>query len=302
MPAIYVEIDIRCAMEDLWGKTQLPELHQQWDMRFTDIEYLPRPDTSQPQRFLYKTRIGFGLNIAGEGESVGNQESNGSRTSALKFWSKDPKSLIREGSGYWQYIPIPGGIRFLTRYDYTTRFGWAGRLLDAAVFRPMLGWATAWSFDRLRLWLEKNIDPAVSLRQSLIHAISRISVALIWIYHGLVPKLLFRNRDEATILLAGGLAPEYLTTAFWVIGLAEIALGLALLVAWNARILLILTVVLMIAALISVAAQTPAYIVGAFNPVTLNFGVIALSIIGLLSSRDLPSAGRCRRKKGETTT
>src|SRR5262245_58104675 len=116
MPAIYVEIDIRCSMEDLWKRTQTPELHQQWDLRFTDIEYLPRPDPAQPQRFLYKTRIGFGLNVSGEGESVGTHESNGSRSSALKFWSTDPKSLIRQGSGYWQYIPLPNGIRFLTWY------------------------------------------------------------------------------------------------------------------------------------------------------------------------------------------
>jgi DoxX-like family len=301
MPGIYVEIDIRCAMEDLWAKTQLPDLHQQWDLRFTDIEYLPRPDVSQPQRFLYKTRIGFGVNIAGEGESVGNQESNGSRTSALKFWSKDRKSLIREGSGYWQYIPIPGGVRFLTWYDYATRFAGPGRLLDAVLFRPMLGWATAWSFDRLRLWLEKNIDPAVSLRQGLIYGISRLVVAFVWIYHGLVPKLLFADRDEATMLLAGGLAPEHLTTAFRVIGLAEIAFGLVLLAAWRAGILFVLTIVLMIVALVAVALRTPDYLAAAFNPVTLNIAMITLSSIGLLSARDLPSAARCKRKRVEDT-
>ena len=99
MSGIYVEIDIHCSMDDLWARTQTPQLHQQWDLRFTDIEYLPRPDPTQPQRFLYKTRIGFGLNIAGEGESVGTHESNGSRTSALKFWSDDSKSLIQAGFG-----------------------------------------------------------------------------------------------------------------------------------------------------------------------------------------------------------
>ena len=28
-----------------------------------------------------------------------------------------------------------------------------------------MGWATAWSFDRLRLWLEEGIDPATSAAQ-----------------------------------------------------------------------------------------------------------------------------------------
>ncbi len=50
---IYVEIHIQGDMDELWQKTQQPDLHQQWDLRFTDIEYLPRPDVAQPQRFLY---------------------------------------------------------------------------------------------------------------------------------------------------------------------------------------------------------------------------------------------------------
>jgi uncharacterized membrane protein YphA (DoxX/SURF4 family) len=297
MPGIYVEIDIHCSMEGLWEKTQTPHLHRQWDLRFTAIEYLPRPDATQPQRFLYTTRVGFGLNIAGEGESVGTHESDGSRTSALKFWSDDWKSLIKVGSGYWQYIPVPGGIRFLTWYDYTTRFGFAGRLLDTIFFRPMLGWATAWSFDRLRLWLEQNREPAVSFRQSLIYGISRIAVAFVWIYHGLIPKLLFTHHDEFDILLASGFPPQHVNTAVMIAGFAEIALGILLLVAWRVRALLVVTIALMIVALISVAIPAPEYLVATFNPVTLNVLVIVLSAIGLIAGKDLPSARRCRRRK-----
>src|SRR5262245_17902767 len=110
---------MHCAMEDLWAKTQMPEFHRRWDLRFTDIEYLARPDASEPQRFLYATRIGFGLRIVGAGETLGSHESDGSRSSALRFWSADSKSLIQEGSGYWKYIPTADGIRFLTWYDYS---------------------------------------------------------------------------------------------------------------------------------------------------------------------------------------
>jgi hypothetical protein len=96
---IYVEIFIRAPMEDLWQKTQEPKLHERWDLRFSRIDYLPRqPD--EPQRFLYSTRIGAGIRIDGEGESTGEHDgASGQRTSALKFWSKDPKSLIEVGSG-----------------------------------------------------------------------------------------------------------------------------------------------------------------------------------------------------------
>ena len=160
---IYVEIFIHADLDDVWRVTQTPELHTRWDLRFTDIRYLPRTDPSVPQRFLYETRLGFGLRIQGEGETIATHVgAAGARTSSLRFWSDDPKSLIRVGSGYWQYIPEPGGVRFLTRYQYATRFGLIGRVLNAAVFEPLLGWATAWSFDRLRLWLEDGLDPGVA--------------------------------------------------------------------------------------------------------------------------------------------
>ena len=122
--SIYVEIRIQGTADEVWRLTQTPDLHVRWDLRFTDIEYLPHSDQAQPQRFLYATRIGFGLAIRGNGETVGQRNlSNGERTSALKFWSDDPKSLIREGAGYWRYIPNNDCVRFFTSYDYRVRFG-----------------------------------------------------------------------------------------------------------------------------------------------------------------------------------
>src|ERR1700720_1407668 len=206
--SIYVEILVRGGLDDLWSLTQRPELHRRWDLRFSDIEYLPRPDESLPQRFLYTTRIGFGLAIRGWGESTGVREAGGgTRTSALRFWSADPKSLIREGSGYWRYVPVPGGVRFLTRYDYRTRFGLAGRLLDRALFRPLLGWATAWSFDRLRLWIEREIDPRAALRRGLLDLAVRLGLASVLLGHGLVSMLIDRSPGALRLLVAAGLTP-----------------------------------------------------------------------------------------------
>lgn len=62
---IYVERLIDAPMERLWNATQRPEIHVRWDLRFTEIDYLPRAAENDPQRFLYATRIGFGLRIAG---------------------------------------------------------------------------------------------------------------------------------------------------------------------------------------------------------------------------------------------
>jgi hypothetical protein len=294
---IYVELFIRGTMDDLWQQTQTPALHQRWDLRFSDIEYLPHPDEAQPQQFRYTTRLGFGLCIHGEGETVGSHDGEkGSRTSALKFWSTDPKSLILNGSGYWKYVPQPGGVRFLTWYDYQTRFAVMGHLFDRVIFRPLIGWATAWSFDRLRLWIEKGIDPGVSLRSSLIHAMARTVIAFIWLYHGLIPKLIFLSQDEVALLTNSGFLPDAARVAVRLLGIGEIVLGLAMLVGWHWRWLFLVNVGLLCLATLGVIITSPQYLIEAFNPITLNLTTITLALIGLAISSDLPSARHCARR------
>lgn len=290
--SIYVEIRIRAPLDAIWLATQDPALHQRWDLRFTEIAYLPRTDEAQPQRFLYATRIGFGLHIRGEGETVGTRDAGDARTSALKFWSDDTKSLIREGSGYWQYIPTDDGVRFLTWYDYRTRFGIAGATADV-VFRPVMRWATAWSFDRLRLWLERDIPPEVSLQRSVVHAVVRAGLVFIFAWHGLVPKLLAQHADEITMLADAGIPATSMVLALRVMGFAELMWALVLLVSWRARWTLAATGGAMLVALIAVAIRSPRYLTAAFNPVTLNIAVSLLALVGWLVCRDLPSASHC---------
>ena len=295
--SIYVEILIRAPMEALWERTQDPKLHELWDLRFSRIEYLPRRDETEPQRFRYSTRVGFGLEIDGDGESVGQRDlPDGSRSSALKFSSAHPLSLISEGSGYWKYIPTPDGIRFLTRYDYQTRFGWLGKLVDRLAFRPLMGWATAWSFDRLRLWVESGIPPSQTLRQTRIHAVGRLALAAIFAYHGLVPKLLGPHPDELAMLQDAGVAVEHLAVAANALGVAEVLFSMALIVFWRRRWPAALCIALATLATAGVAAFSPSYLGAAFNPVSLNLAMACLAAIDLLALPNLPTAARCRRR------
>jgi uncharacterized membrane protein YphA (DoxX/SURF4 family) len=294
---VYVEILVRAPMDALWAHTQTPALHERWDLRFSRIEYLAKLHETEPQRFRYATRIGFGLDVSGEGETVGHRDlTDGSRSSSLKFWSSEPLSIIREGSGYWKYIPSGDGIRFLTWYDYRTRFGGPGALFDRLIFRPLIGWATAWSFDRLRLWLERGVEPARALRQTLVHVIARIALAAVFVYQGVVPKLLARHADEIAMLGDAGISIARSSIALNVIGIAELALAAALLVAWRQRWPVIVCVLSMVVATAAVALHSPRFFQAAFNPFALNVAVAALAIIDLLVLADMPSAARCLRR------
>ncbi|WP_030789421.1 hypothetical protein [Streptomyces sp. NRRL S-920] len=174
--SLYIEARIRADLDDLWARTQEPGSHQRWDLRFTEIAYLPCRE-GEPQHFRYATRVLPFLTIAGTGVSAGERRRpDGTRTSALRFASPHPLSLLEEGSGYWRYVPAPDGdgIRFLTGYDYRPRWGRFGAAVDRAFVRPLMGWATAWSFDRLRLWLERDITPERALLNALADVVLRV--------------------------------------------------------------------------------------------------------------------------------
>lgn len=152
--SIYVETVIAAPIERVWELTQDPDEHVRWDVRFSRITpTTPTPDGGT--RFRYTRRVPF-RTVAGDGVSIGEaRRPDGSRTSALRFATTDPLSPIRSGRGYWRYVPDGERVRFVTGYDYAP--GW-GRVLDRAA-RPLLGWATAWSFDRLRIWAEGGQAP-----------------------------------------------------------------------------------------------------------------------------------------------
>jgi len=302
MPArpIYVETRIAADLDRVWSATQDPAQHRQWDLRFTEIDYLPKSSPEAPQQFLYATRIGFGARIEGRGESVGTLEKNGERTSALRFWSDDLKSLIREGSGYWKYQPLDGGVRFFTRYDYDVRFGAAGRAFDRLCFRPLLGRATAWSFDCLRIWLEHGTPPPASIAATAACATGRIALAATWIYQGLVPKLLFPDTGELEILRASGAFPGREEAVLRAVGAGEIVLGLALLVFHRSRACLWIMIAVLIVLLAGAVKSQPALLVAPFNPTSLTLAMIGIAAMELVLRRnELPSAARCLREPPE---
>ncbi len=292
-PGIYVESFIRGDLDEVWRLTQTPEVHQRWDLRFSRIDYLPREPDEVAQRFLYVTKLLPGVAIEGTGESVGERiTANGQASSALRFGSDQAWSLIRTGSGYWRYVPAAGGLRFLTWYDYEVRFGLLGRTVNALILRPAMGWATAWSFDRLRLWVEDRQSPEASFVFAAVAVLARLTAGFVWLWHGIVPKLLFRDLNEQTMLAQAGLPVAILP----LVGMAEVVFGVVMLLALRQRWLFLLNAGIMLLALVVVAARSPQYLWQAFNPVTLNVCVMALSLIGFFVGSRVPSAGNCLRR------
>lgn len=283
------ETFIRTDRDTVWRLTQTPTLHARWDLRFTEIGYLPRPDPGAPQRFRYATRIGFGLTIEGWGETVGERDGQGS---ALRFGSDDPRSLIREGSGFWAYRPEPGGLRFWTVYDYRVRHGLLGRIADRLFFRPLMIWATRWSFDRLRLWIEREIAPEALGRLWLLKVAARTALGLVWATEGLVPKLLFVRPDEVALVRQSGLfwpSPEATLSG---LGIAEVLAGIWLLSGHGERWAAALTSAAMLVLATLVATTEPRMLADPLGGLSKNWGLLACALAVLLLSPITPSARR----------
>jgi hypothetical protein len=296
--SIYIERLVDGPLEPVWNRTQDPAEHARWDLRFTEIDYLPREDDDEPQRFTYATRIGFGLGIEGTGESVATNDEGEETTSVLAFESDSPLSLISEGRGFWRYVETDDGLRFLTDYNYETRWGRVGEVIDSVAFRPLLGWATALSFDVLARWVEAGTPPETSYRTLLAHALARVGLALIWLYQGLIPKLLVSHPAERAPFEQLGLGAVS-GEAVAALGILEVGVGLALLVRWRSAWLAYVAGLAPIGLTAGAVLSDLSVALGPYNPVVTTLGMAALGVIaGSLAGR-VPTAANCLRSPPE---
>lgn len=292
---IYVLRTINAPIDKVWQYTQEPSLHEQWDVRFSRITY---DDVQQGTRqtFTYERRISPFFTVRGTGETKGTHEKKtGEKTSSLQFATDHPLSPIVQGSGYWQYIPRDNDTVFLTQYDYTPRFG---RLIDA-LFRPVLGWATALSFDVLARWLEQGERPATQYRRFFSYWLLMLCFCFVWLYQGIVPKLIGQHPLEIDMLVAlSPLSVPAATTAIQWVGLLEVIIALLFIVRRCQRLLLIGQIVLFPVLTISAIVAAPHVATDPFNVVAFNVALWCMSIVALLLQKDCPTASTCQRKRG----
>ncbi|MGM0725582.1 MAG: hypothetical protein ACQETS_04890 [Bacillota bacterium] len=184
---VYVETTIHAPIEKVWEYTQNPKLHEQWDLRFSTIS-LNEPQNEQPQSFLYEKHLGFGLSVTGTGAyRTRMMDERNERASSLKFKSSHPLSFIKEGSGYWKYMKTSDHIVFQTQFDYKTKEGKGWTWADRILFRPMIGFMTAFSFGALKTWLEKGTHPRLLLERTLAHYGICLLFAIVWLCQAVIP-------------------------------------------------------------------------------------------------------------------
>jgi uncharacterized membrane protein YphA (DoxX/SURF4 family) len=283
------ETTIRDKDDKLWQLTQEPQNHARWDLRFTDISYLPKAEPDDVQRFAYVTKLAGRIKVEGWGETIAEREDRGSR---LRFGSDDWKSLIREGAGFWAYQKNPNGVNFRTEYEYQVRYGLVGRIVDSLLFRPLMQWATRWSFDRLRIWIEDGTTPELSQRLWLLKVSARVALGVVWILEGLLPKLLFVAPAELELVTRSGLVMVTPTFTLGLIGVAEIIGGVWLLSGKAERLAAMVAALAMLVIVGIVIAADPLAVASPFGGIVKNLGLAVCSLVVLALADRTPNASR----------
>ncbi len=181
-------------------------------------------------------------------------------------------------------------MRFSTVYDYKTRYGLAGSTLDNLVFRPLMIWATRWSFSRLRLWIENGTAPEVSLNLWLAKIVARLCLACVWLWEGLIPKLISVHPSEVALVAHSGLYLFDPRLTLNTLGLIEVLFGLWLMAGRSER----LTAALSAAGVVFlgglVAVLQPESLGDPFGGIAKNLGLLGCSVTIWLLAPLAPNA------------
>jgi hypothetical protein len=128
---------------------------------------------------------------------------------------------------------------------------------------------------------------------------ARATVAFVWMYHGLVPKLIVQHRDEVLPLLNVGFGSDA-WMAVYAAGILEMLISLATIVFWKSKIPLFITVLAMPTAILGIAFTAPELLGAAFNTVTTSTMLFMLAVVALITHDGLPSANHCNTTLPET--
>lgn len=119
---------------------------------------------------------------------------------------------------------------------------------------------------------------------SHISFISRLLLGFLFIYHGLVPKILWLSAVEVDLVSLSSLSiPPSIASPL--AGIGEIILGCLIIFSRKSNIPVYIAAVTLCLLLLFVGLSSPKYLVGAFTPVTTNILGLGFCYFILFSSK-----------------
>ena len=115
--------------------------------------------------------------------------------------------------------------------------------------------------------------------------VSRMTLAFVFIYHGLVPKIIWLSSVEVSLANAHnfGFSAELIST---IAGVMEIVLGLCIVLLRKSLTPIYIAIIMLVALLVDVVFVMPMLLVDAFNPVTINISSIVVGYLIVITQQN----------------
>jgi hypothetical protein len=117
--------------------------------------------------------------------------------------------------------------------------------------------------------------------ENFILKIANVVIAATWIYHGIIPKLMFMETGELDLIHSSALFPGIEEPMVYLIGIAETLFGLSFIMFHRKRILHFLNIIALVFLAVMGYILDPYLFLQPFNPFTTSLGPIGLSLISL---------------------
>ena len=119
--------------------------------------------------------------------------------------------------------------------------------------------------------------------QAISHALLsiQITLAVLWIYQGLVPKVIYKVIEEQQFWEFTGIQFLSIPSLIQLSGVGEIIFGILFLIFRQSKVLHYLNIMAMLFFIVVVAVVYPYYFVQGFNPFIMNTAMATLSIVAL---------------------
>lgn len=113
-----------------------------------------------------------------------------------------------------------------------------------------------------------------------------MSLAILWIYQGVIPKILFQADDERRIWMLQGFNDQAAISLMQCSGSIEIIFGALFLTGYKTLALHYLNIVGMLGLSFLILIVAPHYFTQAFNPFVMNIAMLALSLTAICLIKD----------------
>jgi uncharacterized membrane protein YphA (DoxX/SURF4 family) len=108
-----------------------------------------------------------------------------------------------------------------------------------------------------------------------VKVICRLALAVVWIYEGIVPKLLFLRADQVDLVQRSGLSWNAPETTLQVLGIAQAIVGVWLLVGWAEKAAVLTATASMCVLIVLVARGNPSMLTDPYGALIKDACLIA---------------------------